>query len=166
MYTNSHFIIFPFPLKILAYTYYAFFEWSLIISDLAFDAVCLIDFETFEFRVVDIGMGGKREGNSSALNDLKTYGGSEKSVGAAMGDIKPFEVISFAADVYLGMNATLLIFHTINDAALLFLSAKRTMLKLRSSYIYSYRLCFLVHVDFVAFDDLVLPPLAHGYFGI
>ncbi|KAG0041800.1 hypothetical protein BGZ89_007227, partial [Linnemannia elongata] len=85
-----------------AYTYYAFFEWSLIISDLAFDAVCLIDFETFEFRVVDIGMGGKREGNSSALNDLKTYGGSEKGVGAAIGSIKPFEVISFAADVYLG----------------------------------------------------------------
>ncbi|KAG0306219.1 hypothetical protein BGZ97_000834, partial [Linnemannia gamsii] len=85
-----------------AYTYYAFFEWSLIISDLAFDAVCLIDFETFEFRVVDIGMGGKREGNISALNDLKTYGGSEKGVGAAIGDIKPFEVISFAADVYLG----------------------------------------------------------------
>ncbi|KAF9546488.1 hypothetical protein EC957_009701 [Mortierella hygrophila] len=85
-----------------AYTYYAFFEWSLIFSDLAFDAVCLIDFETFEFRVVDIGMGGKREGNSSALNDLKTYGGSEKGVGAAIGSIKPFEIISFAADVYLG----------------------------------------------------------------
>jgi hypothetical protein len=101
--THSLFF-FPFPLKILAYTYYAFFEWSLIISDLAFDAVCLIDFETFEFRVVDIGMGGKREGNISALNDLKTYGGSEKGVGAAIGDIKPFEVISFAADVYLGMN--------------------------------------------------------------
>lgn len=85
-----------------AYTYYAFFEWSLIISDLAFDAVCLIDFETFELRVVDIGMGGKREGNSSALNDLKTYGGSEKGVGAALGSVKPFEAISFAADVYLG----------------------------------------------------------------
>ncbi|KAF8979122.1 hypothetical protein BGZ46_005797 [Entomortierella lignicola] len=72
-----------------AYTYYAFFEWSLIISDLAFDAVCLIDFQTFEFRIVDVGLNG---GN----RDLKTYGGNEGAT------IKPFEVISFAADVYLG----------------------------------------------------------------
>jgi hypothetical protein len=91
----------------LAYTYYAFFEWSLIISDLAFDAVCLIDFETFEFRIVDIGMAGKREGNYSALNDLKTYGGSKKSAtNAVIGEgIKPFEAISFVADVYLGKSA-------------------------------------------------------------
>ncbi|KAK3813176.1 MAG: calcofluor white hypersensitive protein [Benniella sp.] len=75
-----------------AYTYYAFFEWSLIVSDLAFDAVALLDFDTFELRVVDVGLGGKHDG---AFNDLKTYGGNESS-------IKPFEIVSFVADVYLG----------------------------------------------------------------
>ncbi|KAG0252297.1 hypothetical protein BG011_007078 [Mortierella polycephala] len=79
-----------------AYTYYAFFEWSLIISDLAFDAVCMIDFETFEFRVVDVGMHGKHEGS---VGHLKTYGGSED---VTIGNIKPFEVVSFVSDVYLG----------------------------------------------------------------
>ncbi|ORZ04605.1 hypothetical protein BCR41DRAFT_379067 [Lobosporangium transversale] len=51
-----------------AYTYYAFFEWSLIISDLAFDAVCLIDFQTFELRIVDVGLNGKQEDSAKALN--------------------------------------------------------------------------------------------------
>ncbi|KAG0203146.1 hypothetical protein BGX28_004494 [Mortierella sp. GBA30] len=73
-----------------AYTYYAFFEWSLIISDLAFDAVCMIDFETFEFRIVDVGMNG---------SGLKTYGGNESDV--AISSVKPFEAFSFASDVYL-----------------------------------------------------------------
>ncbi|KAG0291718.1 hypothetical protein BGZ98_002918 [Dissophora globulifera] len=85
-----------------AYTYYAFFEWSLIISDLAFDAVNLIDFETFEFRIVDVGMGGKQGGNGGALNGLKTYGGSEGGLAATLGSIKPFELVSFVSDVYLG----------------------------------------------------------------
>ena len=81
-----------------AYTYYAFFEWSLIISDLAFDAVCMIDFETFEFRVVDVGLNGKNE-EGSAFSDLKTYGGKQES-GLAL--VKPADAVSFAADVYLG----------------------------------------------------------------
>lgn len=82
----------------IAYTHYAFFEWSLIISDLAFDAVCMIDFETFEFRVVDIGMIGKHE-EGSAFSDLKTFGGKKES-GHAL--VKPADAVSFAADVYLG----------------------------------------------------------------
>ncbi|KAI8387975.1 Frag1/DRAM/Sfk1 family-domain-containing protein [Radiomyces spectabilis] len=36
-----------------AYTTYAFFEWSLILYDVAFDAVTAIDFQTFEFSIVD-----------------------------------------------------------------------------------------------------------------
>ncbi|KAF9954576.1 hypothetical protein BGZ65_003934 [Modicella reniformis] len=80
-----------------AYTYYAFFEWSLVFSDIAFDAVCLIDFETFEFRIVDVG---KQDGTSSARSDLKTYGGNESAVANAGGIF--FEAISFASDIYLG----------------------------------------------------------------
>lgn len=36
-----------------AYTKYAFFEWSLILFDVGFDAVTALDFEGFELRVVD-----------------------------------------------------------------------------------------------------------------
>lgn len=37
-----------------AYTIYAFFEWSLIAYDVAFDAVTALDFETFELRILDV----------------------------------------------------------------------------------------------------------------
>lgn len=37
-----------------AYTIYAFFEWSLIILDVAFDAVTALDFDTFELVVRDV----------------------------------------------------------------------------------------------------------------
>jgi hypothetical protein len=80
--------------SLLAYTYYAFFEWSLIVSDLLFDAVTLLDFKTFEFRIVDMG----RNEGSNASHGLKTYGGNKGSSGG----FKPFEIISFASDVYLG----------------------------------------------------------------
>jgi hypothetical protein len=46
-----------------AYTIYAFFEWSLIIYDVAFDAVTSIDFERFEIKVThsDNNMDKKRQ---------------------------------------------------------------------------------------------------------
>ena len=37
-----------------AYTTYAFFEWSLIILDVAFDAATLVDFEGLEILVRDV----------------------------------------------------------------------------------------------------------------
>lgn len=37
-----------------AYTTYAFFEWGLIIFDVAFDAVTACEFSGFELRVVDV----------------------------------------------------------------------------------------------------------------
>lgn len=37
-----------------AYTTYAFFEWSLIIFDVAFDAATFYDFQALELRVVDV----------------------------------------------------------------------------------------------------------------
>jgi hypothetical protein len=37
-----------------AYTKYAFFEWSLIIYDVAFDAVTALDFQRFEFTIQDL----------------------------------------------------------------------------------------------------------------
>lgn len=38
----------------LAYTIYAFFEWSLILLDVAFDAVTALDFDTFEIVIRDV----------------------------------------------------------------------------------------------------------------
>jgi hypothetical protein len=37
-----------------AYTTYAFFEWALILFDVAFDAVTALDFDTFELVVKDV----------------------------------------------------------------------------------------------------------------
>lgn len=39
---------------LLAYTIYAFFEWSLVLTDVAFDAVTALDFEGFELVVRDV----------------------------------------------------------------------------------------------------------------
>lgn len=38
----------------LAYTKYAFFEWSLILFDVAFDAVTAMDFDAFEVNIKDV----------------------------------------------------------------------------------------------------------------
>jgi hypothetical protein len=38
---------------VIAYTKYAFFEWALILFDVGFDAITALDFEGFEFRVID-----------------------------------------------------------------------------------------------------------------
>lgn len=37
-----------------AYTIYAFFEWALILFDVAFDGVTALDFNTFEVVVKDV----------------------------------------------------------------------------------------------------------------
>jgi hypothetical protein len=41
---------------ILAYTIYAFFEWALVLLDAGFDAVSYLDFDRFEFQVVEKGL--------------------------------------------------------------------------------------------------------------
>ena len=37
-----------------AYTIYAFFEWALVLFDVAFDAVTAVDFDNFEIVVKDV----------------------------------------------------------------------------------------------------------------
>ena len=41
-------------LTCVAYTIYSFFEWSLILFDVGFDAVTALDFESFELVVKDV----------------------------------------------------------------------------------------------------------------
>ena len=38
----------------IAYTIYAFFEWSLVLLDVAFDAVTALDFSSLEIVVKDL----------------------------------------------------------------------------------------------------------------
>lgn len=40
--------------SLTAYTIYAFFEWSLVLLDVAFDAVTAMDFSSFEIVVKDV----------------------------------------------------------------------------------------------------------------
>ncbi|KAF7728465.1 hypothetical protein EC973_006018 [Apophysomyces ossiformis] len=57
-----------------AYTTYAFFEWSLILYDVAFDAVTAIDFQNFEITVLDMTGGAigaipfTKEGSSDKIS--------------------------------------------------------------------------------------------------
>ncbi|KAK5630365.1 hypothetical protein RRF57_006080 [Xylaria bambusicola] len=70
-----------------AYTTYSFFEWSLILYDIAFDAVTALDFDTFEIIVKDV-------------NGLK-----KKKVKSTAGITARFswpELFDTAADVYHG----------------------------------------------------------------
>ncbi|KIW43877.1 uncharacterized protein PV06_04933 [Exophiala oligosperma] len=50
-----------------AYTIYSFFEWSLILFDVAFDAVTAIDFQTFELVVRDVK--GLSRGDAKLLKE-------------------------------------------------------------------------------------------------
>ncbi|KAF9176994.1 hypothetical protein BGZ50_009334 [Haplosporangium sp. Z 11] len=69
-------------------------------GDLAFDAVCMIDFEIFEVRVVDLGLHQQfRPG--VPFNDLKTIGSGSKQA-SIWNHINATDGLSFAADVYLG----------------------------------------------------------------
>ena len=50
---------------IVAYTIYAFFEWSLVLLDAGFDAVSVLDFDKFEFQVIEKGL-KDNEGSASS----------------------------------------------------------------------------------------------------
>jgi hypothetical protein len=39
---------------------YAFFEWAVVLFDVAFDAITALDFETFELVIKDINGSTKR----------------------------------------------------------------------------------------------------------
>jgi len=51
----------------VAYTIYAFFEWALVLMDAAFDAVSVLDFDRFEFQVIEKGLKDDGSAESSPL---------------------------------------------------------------------------------------------------
>ncbi|KAG2219435.1 hypothetical protein INT45_002320 [Circinella minor] len=66
-----------------AYTTYAFFEWSLILYDVAFDAVTALDFQTFELAVVDIS-GGHAGAIPMTKEGSSTIGSPEDNISPSL----------------------------------------------------------------------------------
>ncbi|KAL4772107.1 Frag1/DRAM/Sfk1 family-domain-containing protein [Aspergillus nidulans var. acristatus] len=84
-----------------AYTRYAFFEWSLILFDVGFDAVTALDFEAFEIVVKDVKGISRGQLKNTADSVLEKEKG--KPVGNTFGQgFFWSEVFDAAADVYNG----------------------------------------------------------------
>ncbi|KAI1010751.1 hypothetical protein LB503_005245 [Fusarium chuoi] len=85
-----------------AYTTYAFFEWSLIIFDVAFDAVTALDFSTFAIEVRDIKGASKGE-NLSSIPSAVLEKEKEKATGGVFAVRFSWpEALDIAAEVYHG----------------------------------------------------------------
>ncbi|CAG8760904.1 11934_t:CDS:2, partial [Dentiscutata erythropus] len=78
-----------------AYTYYAFFEWSLILYDVAFDAITSFDFKNFQLAIIDVsGMSSIAESHAGNAN--------VENESSLIKFVRVFtEVRSFIADIYL-----------------------------------------------------------------
>ncbi|KAE9369571.1 calcofluor white hypersensitive protein-like protein [Stipitochalara longipes BDJ] len=84
-----------------AYTTYAFFEWTLVLLDVGFDAVTALDFETFELVVKDVK--GSSKGNNKMVADAVLEKEKDKQVNQVFGQAFSWsEAIDAVADVYNG----------------------------------------------------------------
>ncbi|PMD67311.1 calcofluor white hypersensitive protein-like protein [Hyaloscypha bicolor E] len=84
-----------------AYTTYAFFEWALVLLDVAFDAVTALDFETFELVVKDVK--GSSKGNNKIVADAVLEKEKDKQVNQVFGQAFSWsEAIDAVADIYNG----------------------------------------------------------------
>ncbi|KAI3395657.1 hypothetical protein diail_1023 [Diaporthe ilicicola] len=85
-----------------AYTTYAFFEWSLVLLDVAFDAVTALDFDSFEVVIRDV-KGVSKGANSSSVSSAELEKQKEKATAGV--SAVPFgtnAVLDIVADVYHG----------------------------------------------------------------
>ncbi|KAJ5539630.1 hypothetical protein N7513_007962 [Penicillium frequentans] len=84
-----------------AYTRYAFFEWSLILFDVGFDAITVLDFEGLELVVRDVK--GISRGQLKTTADSVLEKGKGKPVSNTFGEgFFWTEILDAAADVYNG----------------------------------------------------------------
>ncbi|KAI1881498.1 hypothetical protein JX265_000324 [Neoarthrinium moseri] len=85
-----------------AYTTYAFFEWSLILFDVAFDAVTALDFATFEIVVRDVG--GLSQGENKSRVPTKVLEKEKSNATGGVFDAKFSwkELFDTGAEVYHG----------------------------------------------------------------
>ncbi|KAK3489877.1 Frag1/DRAM/Sfk1 family-domain-containing protein [Neurospora crassa] len=85
-----------------AYTVYAFFEWALILFDVAFDAVTALDFDTFEVVVKDV-KGASKGANASSVPAAVLEKEKEKATaGVYSAGFNLGPALDIAADVYHG----------------------------------------------------------------
>nr|POE48651.1 protein cwh43 [Quercus suber] len=84
-----------------AYTNYAFFEWALVLLDVAFDAVTALDFSSFEIVVRDVK--GVSRGDKSRVSDRVLEKEKDKPIGQVFdGRFSWPEMLDALADVYVG----------------------------------------------------------------
>ncbi|KAH6891312.1 Frag1/DRAM/Sfk1 family-domain-containing protein [Thelonectria olida] len=85
-----------------AYTIYAFFEWSLILFDVAFDAVTALDFEALEISVRDVKGTTTGENRSSVPSAVLEKEKEKATGGVFAARFAPSQALDVAADVYHG----------------------------------------------------------------
>ncbi|KAK3113970.1 Protein cwh43 [Teratosphaeriaceae sp. CCFEE 6253] len=86
---------------LVAYTTYAFFEWSLVLLDVGFDAVTALDFRTFEIVVRDVG--GMSRGDQKSVSDKIVEDNKDKPVAQVLdARFSTDEMLDAVADVYIG----------------------------------------------------------------
>ncbi|KAK1760301.1 Frag1/DRAM/Sfk1 family-domain-containing protein [Echria macrotheca] len=85
-----------------AYTIYAFFEWALILFDVAFDAVTALDFETFEVVVKDVKGASKGVNTSSVPTAVLEKEKEKATAGVFAAGFHLGDALDIAADVYHG----------------------------------------------------------------
>ncbi|KAH7322823.1 Frag1/DRAM/Sfk1 family protein [Stachybotrys elegans] len=86
-----------------AYTTYAFFEWSLILFDVGFDAVTVLDFDTFEIMVRDVKGTSKGNNNPSYVPSAVLEKEKEKVTAGLLPATSGWaQALDTAADVYHG----------------------------------------------------------------
>ncbi|KAK5172920.1 Protein cwh43 [Saxophila tyrrhenica] len=84
-----------------AYTIYAFFEWSLVLLDVGFDTVTVMDFSSFEIVVKDVK--GLARGDNQRVADAVLEKEKNRAVGQVFNARFVWsEMLDAAADVYLG----------------------------------------------------------------
>ncbi|EMD00328.1 hypothetical protein BAUCODRAFT_62845 [Baudoinia panamericana UAMH 10762] len=84
-----------------AYTIYAFFEWTLVLLDVAFDAVTALDFQTFDIVVKDVK--GLARGDKKRVQDSFLENEKDKPVGQVFNTRFDWqEMLDAVADVYIG----------------------------------------------------------------
>ncbi|KOS17806.1 Protein CWH43 [Escovopsis weberi] len=85
-----------------AYTIYAFFEWSLIIFDVAFDAVTALDFDSFEVVIKDVKGVSKGENVSSFTATITEKDKEQATAGFFSLRFTAAEAMDTAANIYHG----------------------------------------------------------------
>ncbi|KAK3377124.1 Frag1/DRAM/Sfk1 family-domain-containing protein [Lasiosphaeria ovina] len=85
-----------------AYTTYAFFEWSLILFDVAFDAVTALDFSTFELVIRDVNGANKGSNKSSVPAAVLEKEKESATLGVFSAGFRLGNALDIAADAYHG----------------------------------------------------------------